>query len=104
MKLTRSKLNPLCSLTVGSVFTFSHLRKGLFSLIPLPLFSTDCLFVTEYFTRTPRKLSAFKSFASVELFHFNVPDDTMMAVWNLITFKEQGGTFGDSCPNRNVTV
>ncbi|TNM89488.1 transmembrane protein 8B [Takifugu rubripes] len=64
----------------------------------------DCLFVTEYFTRTPRKLSAFKSFASVELFHFNVPDDTMIAVWNLITFKEQGGTFGDSCPNRNVTV
>uniref|UniRef100_A0A8C8DIX9 Si:dkey-84j12.1 n=1 Tax=Oryzias sinensis TaxID=183150 RepID=A0A8C8DIX9_9TELE len=65
---------------------------------------TDCLFVTEYFTRTPRKLNAFNSFASVELFHFNVPDDTMMAVWNLITFKEQGGTFGDSCPNRNVTV
>ncbi|XP_044053031.1 transmembrane protein 8B [Siniperca chuatsi] len=64
----------------------------------------DCLFVTEYFTRTPRKLNAFNSFASVELFHFNVPDDTMMAVWNLITFKEQGGTFGDSCPNRNVTV
>uniref|UniRef100_A0A3B4AFE8 Uncharacterized protein n=1 Tax=Periophthalmus magnuspinnatus TaxID=409849 RepID=A0A3B4AFE8_9GOBI len=62
-----------------------------------------CLFVTEYFTRTPRKLNAFNSFASVELFHFNVPDDTMMAVWNLITFKEQGGTFGDNCPNRNVT-
>ncbi|KAJ8286907.1 hypothetical protein GJAV_G00044770 [Gymnothorax javanicus] len=40
----------------------------------------------------------------VELFHFNVPDDTVVAVWNLITFKEQGGTFGDSCPNRNVTV
>lgn len=72
--------------------------------IPLILFPADCLFVTEYFTRTPRKLSAFNSFASVELFHFNVPDDTMMAVWNLITFKEQGGTFGDSCPNRNVTV
>uniref|UniRef100_A0A665VTF8 Si:dkey-84j12.1 n=1 Tax=Echeneis naucrates TaxID=173247 RepID=A0A665VTF8_ECHNA len=72
---------------------------SLYSLLP-----TDCLFVTEYFTRTPRKLNAFNSFASVELFHFNVPDDTMMAVWNLITFKEQGGTFGDSCPNRNVTV
>ncbi|XP_023674072.2 transmembrane protein 8B isoform X1 [Paramormyrops kingsleyae] len=64
----------------------------------------DCLFVTDYFTRTPRKLNAFRSFASVELFHFNVPDDTMIAVWNLITFKEQGGTFGDSCPDRNVTV
>ncbi|KAM3867654.1 post-GPI attachment to proteins factor 6-like [Diretmus argenteus] len=64
----------------------------------------NCLFVTDYFTRTPRKLNAFNSFASVELFHFNVPDDTMMAVWNLITFKEQGGTFGDSCPDRNVTV
>ncbi|XP_064152658.1 transmembrane protein 8B [Anguilla rostrata] len=64
----------------------------------------DCLFVTDYFTRTPRKLSAYRSFASVELFHFNVPDDTVVAVWNLITFKEQGGTFGDSCPDRNVTV
>uniref|UniRef100_A0A3B5LT26 Si:dkey-84j12.1 n=1 Tax=Xiphophorus couchianus TaxID=32473 RepID=A0A3B5LT26_9TELE len=65
--------------------------------------AVGCLFVTDYFTRTPRKLNAFNSFASVELFHFNVPEDTMMAVWNLITFKEQGGTFGDSCPNRNVT-
>ncbi|RXM96746.1 Transmembrane protein 8A, partial [Acipenser ruthenus] len=64
----------------------------------------DCLFVTDYFTRTPRKLNAFRSFASVELFHFNMPDDTVVAVWNLITFKEQGGTFGDSCPDRNVTV
>nr|XP_021327346.1 transmembrane protein 8B isoform X3 [Danio rerio] len=64
----------------------------------------DCLFVTDYFTRTPRKLNAYRSFASVELFHFNVPDDTVVAVWNLITFKEQGGTFGDSCPDRNVTV
>lgn len=70
---------------------------------PLSL-SSDCLFVTDYFTRTPRKLNAFRSFASVELFHFNVPDDTVVAVWNLITFKEQGGTFGDSCPDRNVTV
>ncbi|KAJ3603728.1 hypothetical protein NHX12_028469 [Muraenolepis orangiensis] len=64
----------------------------------------DCLFVTDYFTRTPRKLNAFNSFASVELFHFHVPDDTVMAVWNLITFKEQGGTFGDRCPDHNVTV
>uniref|UniRef100_A0A668A332 Transmembrane protein 8B n=1 Tax=Myripristis murdjan TaxID=586833 RepID=A0A668A332_9TELE len=75
-----------------------------FSKIFLWFCSPDCLFVTDYFTRTPRKLNAFNSFASVELFHFNVPDDTMMAVWNLITFKEQGGTFGDSCPDRNVTV
>ncbi|XP_061119624.1 transmembrane protein 8B-like [Conger conger] len=64
----------------------------------------DGLYVTDYFTRTPRKLNAFRSFASVELFHFNVPDDTVVAVWNLITFKEQGGTFGDSCPDHNVTV
>ncbi|XP_029619751.1 transmembrane protein 8B [Salmo trutta] len=64
----------------------------------------DCHFVTDYFTRTPRKLNAFRSFASVELFHFSVPEDTVVAVWNLITFKEQGGTFGDSCPDRNVTV
>uniref|UniRef100_A0A673XG44 Transmembrane protein 8B n=1 Tax=Salmo trutta TaxID=8032 RepID=A0A673XG44_SALTR len=63
-----------------------------------------CHFVTDYFTRTPRKLNAFRSFASVELFHFSVPEDTVVAVWNLITFKEQGGTFGDSCPDRNVTV
>ncbi|XP_028980686.1 transmembrane protein 8B isoform X2 [Esox lucius] len=64
----------------------------------------ECFFVTEYFTRTPRKLNAFRSFASVELFHFSIPEDTVVAVWNLITFKEQGGTFGDSCPDRNVTV
>ncbi|KAG5280716.1 hypothetical protein AALO_G00063200 [Alosa alosa] len=75
-----------------------------FNGLQLTAHSADCLFVTDYFTRTPRKLNAFRSFASVELFHFNVPEDTVVAVWNLITFKEQGGTFGDSCPDRNVTV
>ncbi|CAM5112379.1 unnamed protein product [Eretmochelys imbricata] len=64
----------------------------------------DGLFVTDYFTRTPRKLSPFRSFASIELFHFRIPEDTLVAVWNLITFKEQGGTFGDRCPDRSVTV
>ncbi|XP_067399679.1 transmembrane protein 8B [Emydura macquarii macquarii] len=64
----------------------------------------DGLFVTDYFTRTPRKLSPFRSFASIELFHFHIPEDTGVAVWNLITFKEQGGTFGDRCPDRSVTV
>ncbi|XP_050799530.1 transmembrane protein 8B [Gopherus flavomarginatus] len=67
---------------------------------PLP----DGLFVTDYFTRTPRKLNPFRSFASIELFHFRIPEDTLVAVWNLITFKEQGGTFGDQCPDRSVTV
>lgn len=60
--------------------------------------------MTDYFTRTPRKLSPFRSFASIELFHFRIPEDTLVAVWNLITFKEQGGTFGDRCPDRSVTV
>ncbi|XP_062903810.1 transmembrane protein 8B isoform X1 [Mobula hypostoma] len=65
---------------------------------------SECLFVTDYFTRTPRKLNAFTSFTSAELFHFHVPEDTVVAVWNLITFKEQGGSFGDSCPDRDITV
>ncbi|XP_034956797.1 transmembrane protein 8B [Zootoca vivipara] len=62
------------------------------------------LFVTDYFTRTPRKLNPFRSFTSTELFHFRIPEDTVVAVWNLITFKEQGGTFGDQCPDRSITV
>ncbi|XP_053264917.1 transmembrane protein 8B isoform X3 [Podarcis raffonei] len=62
------------------------------------------LFVTDYFTRTPRKLNPFRSFTSIELFHFRIPEDTVVAVWNLITFKEQGGTFGDQCPDRSITV
>ncbi|XP_038026983.1 transmembrane protein 8B isoform X2 [Anas platyrhynchos] len=70
-------------------------------LLPPP---ADGLFVTDYFTRTPRKLSPFRSFASIELFHFHIPEDTVIAVWNLITFKEQGGTFGDHCPDRSITV
>ncbi|XP_067838172.1 transmembrane protein 8B [Heptranchias perlo] len=65
---------------------------------------SECLFVTDYFTRTPRKLNAFTAFASVELFHFHVPEDTVVAVWNLITFKEQGGSFGDTCPDLDITV
>ncbi|XP_037654054.1 transmembrane protein 8B isoform X3 [Choloepus didactylus] len=62
------------------------------------------LFLTDYSTCSPRKLSSFRSFASTELFHFHVPEDTFLAVWNLIIFKEQGGTFGDHCPDQSVTV
>ncbi|GAB5579901.1 transmembrane protein 8B isoform X3 [Prionailurus iriomotensis] len=62
------------------------------------------LFLTDYSTCSPRKLSPFRSFASTELFHFHVPEDTFLAVWNLIIFKEQGGTFGDHCPDQSVTV
>lgn len=76
-----------------------------FTLLRAPRVSfADGLFVTDYFTRTPRKLSPFRSFASIELFHFHIPEDTVIAVWNLITFKEQGGTFGDQCPDRSITV
>lgn len=76
-----------------------------FALLRAPWVSfADGLFVTDYFTRTPRKLSPFRSFASIELFHFHIPEDTVIAVWNLITFKEQGGTFGDQCPDRSITV
>ncbi|XP_068278003.1 transmembrane protein 8B-like [Nyctibius grandis] len=87
-------------------------RRGLLALLlrlpmlllPLLLLlpPADGLFVTDYFTRTPRKLSPFRSFASIELFH--IPEDTVIAVWNLITFKEQGGTFGDQCPDHSITV
>nr|XP_008176057.1 post-GPI attachment to proteins factor 6 [Chrysemys picta bellii] len=82
--------------------TLAHGPSSLPSPPPCPL--ADGLFVTDYFTRTPRKLSPFRSFASIELFHFRIPEDTLVAVWNLITFKEQGGTFGDRCPDRSVTV
>uniref|UniRef100_A0A4W3HZL0 Transmembrane protein 8B n=1 Tax=Callorhinchus milii TaxID=7868 RepID=A0A4W3HZL0_CALMI len=54
--------------------------------------------------RSSASLNPFTSFASVELFHFHVPEDTVVAVWNLITFKEQGGNFGDTCPDRDITV
>ncbi|XP_016043516.1 transmembrane protein 8B isoform X3 [Erinaceus europaeus] len=79
------------------------------SLLLLLLFSVlgpgaGGLFLTDYSTCSPRKLSPFRSFASTELFHFHVPEDTFLAVWNLIIFKEQGGTFGDHCPDQSVTV
>lgn len=73
------------------------------SLRPASL-SPAGLFVTDYFTRTPRKLNAFRSFTSLELFHFRIPEDTAVAVWNLVTFKEQGGSLGDRCPDRSITV
>lgn len=84
----------------------AELGEGVPAPLREPLGSppADGLFVTDYFTRTPRKLSPFRSFASIELFHFHIPEDTVIAVWNLITFKEQGGTFGDHCPDRSITV
>ncbi|XP_051043635.1 transmembrane protein 8B isoform X5 [Phodopus roborovskii] len=90
-----------------------RLRSGLLqlpsALLLLLLFSVlgpgaGGLFLTDYSTCSPRKLSPFRSFASTELFHFHVPEDTFLAVWNLIIFKEQGGTFGDHCPDQSVTV
>ncbi|XP_017655926.2 transmembrane protein 8B isoform X2 [Nannospalax galili] len=89
-----------------------RLRAGLQlspALLLLLLFSVlgpgaGGLFLTDYSTCSPRKLSPFRSFASTELFHFHVPEDTFLAVWNLIIFKEQGGTFGDHCPDQSVTV
>ncbi|XP_004870188.1 transmembrane protein 8B isoform X1 [Heterocephalus glaber] len=89
-----------------------RLRSGLQlppALLLLLLFSVlgpgaAGLFLTDYSTCSPRKLSPFCSFASTELFHFHVPEDTFLAVWNLIIFKEQGGTFGDHCPDQSVTV
>ncbi|EPQ18765.1 Transmembrane protein 8B [Myotis brandtii] len=70
----------------------------------VPLRGSGGLFLTDYSTCSPRKLSPFRSFASTELFHFHVPEDTFLAVWNLIIFKEQGGSFGDHCPDQSVTV
>ncbi|XP_031233083.1 transmembrane protein 8B isoform X9 [Mastomys coucha] len=89
-----------------------RLRSGLQlppALLLLLLFSVlgpgvGGLFLTDYSTCSPRKLSPFRSFASTELFHFHVPEDTFLAVWNLLIFKEQGGTFGDHCPDQSVTV
>ncbi|KAM7094121.1 transmembrane protein 8B isoform 3-T4 [Molossus nigricans] len=89
-----------------------RLRSGLQlppALLLLFLFSVfgpgaGGLFLTDYSTCSPRKLSPFRSFASTELFHFHVPEDTFLAVWNLIIFKEQGGSFGDHCPDQSVTV
>ncbi|XP_053424936.1 transmembrane protein 8B isoform X2 [Nycticebus coucang] len=89
-----------------------RLRSGLQlppALLLLLLFSVlgpgaGGLFLTDYSTCSPRKLNPFRSFASTELFHFHVPEDTFLAVWNLIIFKEQGGTFGDHCPDQSVTV
>ncbi|XP_004581058.3 transmembrane protein 8B isoform X2 [Ochotona princeps] len=89
-----------------------RLRSGLQlppALLLLLLFSVlgpgaGGLFLTDYSTCSPRKLSPFRSFASTELFHFHIPEDTFLAVWNLIIFKEQGGTFGDHCPDQSVTV
>nr|XP_016854561.1 PREDICTED: transmembrane protein 8B isoform X2 [Anolis carolinensis] len=80
------------------------LLRGILAWISLGRPAAEGLFVTDYFTRTPRKLNPFRSFTSIELFHFRIPEDTVVAVWNLITFKEQGGTFGDHCPDRSITV
>ncbi|KAL1274814.1 hypothetical protein QQF64_027628 [Cirrhinus molitorella] len=98
---THPASQPYTFLLIFSVCHTQTISRDIYTAV---LLLSYCLFVTDYFTRTPRKLNAYRSFASVELFHFNVPEDTVVAVWNLITFKEQGGTFGDSCPDRNVTV
>ncbi|XP_061418939.1 transmembrane protein 8B-like [Lethenteron reissneri] len=60
--------------------------------------------VTEYFTQGPEKLSFYHFYTNVKLFHFSLPEDTTLALWNLVAFKERGAGLGQDCPDHDIFV
>uniref|UniRef100_A0A8C4R273 Transmembrane protein 8B n=1 Tax=Eptatretus burgeri TaxID=7764 RepID=A0A8C4R273_EPTBU len=60
--------------------------------------------MVEFYTQGPQKLSFFHFYTSVQLFHFQLPQDTTLALWSLVAFKERGSGLGEACPDHPISV
>ncbi|KAI1896083.1 hypothetical protein AGOR_G00091150 [Albula goreensis] len=71
----------------------------------LPVFIKDCFgddltYVSGYFSKTPQKLSKYSWYGNVRLYHFRVPEDTVLVRWLLTVTKGSGS----NCGNHNITI
>ncbi|KAJ8246002.1 hypothetical protein GJAV_G00262600 [Gymnothorax javanicus] len=60
----------------------------------------DLTYVSGYFSKTPQKLSKYSWYGNVRLFHFIVPEDTVLVRWLLTATKGSGSNCGTS----NITI
>nr|XP_013795418.1 PREDICTED: transmembrane protein 8A [Apteryx mantelli mantelli] len=61
---------------------------------------TDSLYVSEYFSQSAQKLSFYSWYGNAKLFHFHVPEDTVLLRWLLQASRGKG----PECTSMEVTV
>ncbi|PKU29148.1 transhypothetical protein [Limosa lapponica baueri] len=60
----------------------------------------DSLYVSEYFSQSAQKLSFYSWYGNAKLFHFRVPEDTVLLRWLLQASRGKG----PECTNMEITV
>ncbi|XP_035261912.1 post-GPI attachment to proteins factor 6 [Anguilla anguilla] len=60
----------------------------------------DLTYISGYFSKTPQKLSKYSWYGNVRLYHFIVPEDTVLARWLLTVTKGSGS----NCGTHNITI
>ncbi|XP_069665910.1 post-GPI attachment to proteins factor 6 [Haliaeetus albicilla] len=60
----------------------------------------DSLYVSEYFSQSAQKLSFYSWYGNAKLFHFHVPEDTVLLRWLLQASRGKG----PECTNMEITV
>lgn len=60
----------------------------------------DSLYVSEYFSQSAQKLSFYSWYGNAKLFHFHVPEDTVLLRWLLQASRGKG----PECTSMEITV
>ncbi|KAJ8363927.1 hypothetical protein SKAU_G00127580 [Synaphobranchus kaupii] len=63
-------------------------------------FGNDLTYISGYFSKTPQKLSKYSWYGNVRLYHFIVPEDTVLVRWLLTVTKGSGS----NCGTHNITI
>lgn len=61
----------------------------------------DSLYVSEYFSQSAQKLSFYSWYGNAKLFHFHVPEDTVLLRWLLQASRGKGP---ECTPSMEITV
>ncbi|PKK24530.1 transmembrane protein 8A [Columba livia] len=69
-------------------------------LFLLLLSVSDSLYISEYFSQSAQKLSFYSWYGNAKLFHFHVPEDTVLLRWLLQASRGRG----PECTNMEITV
>ncbi|XP_072568624.1 post-GPI attachment to proteins factor 6 [Paramormyrops kingsleyae] len=73
--------------------------------VVLPMLICHCCgdgltYVSGFYSKTPQKLSKYSWYGSVRLYHFTVPEDTVIVRWLLTVSKAAGY----NCGNHNISI
>ncbi|XP_071616512.1 post-GPI attachment to proteins factor 6 isoform X3 [Heliangelus exortis] len=89
----------------GAALPVRRLLLLLLQLLALPAgrgsrAGPDSLYVSEYFSQSAQKLSFYSWYGNAKLFHFRVPEDTVLLRWLLQASRGKG----PECTNMEITV